>query len=105
MLVEGPLANQPLTTMVDAKEQVEHDSYQWQKDDHQHPCHRLGWLPIVHNDVDDSNGYHYPHQNTTYDIQFLHMTYMITSEPRCLAKALRNSCVCLYSSMSSFSFS
>ena len=52
-LVEGALTDQPFTTVIHAEEEIEHDTYQRQEKDNQHPSHRLGRLPVVHDDVDD----------------------------------------------------
>ena len=55
--------------MVDAEEEIEHDADDGQEEDDQHPGHRLGRLTVVHQHVDDSNGYCHPKQRHSDDCQ------------------------------------
>ena len=72
-LVHLSLANNAFLTMIDAKKQIEHHAHNRYETDDQHPCHRLGWLTVVHQYMD--NGYcssnHY--QCITYVKQSSHL--------------------------------
>ena len=71
-LVEGTLADESLTALVDAKEEIEEDADNWYKEDNQCPCHGLGRLPILQNDVDEYEGDDNPRQDDTYNIYIMH---------------------------------
>jgi hypothetical protein len=38
--------------MVDTEKKIEYQSYYGYEDNHQRPCHCLGWLAIVHHHMD-----------------------------------------------------
>ena len=55
-LVERALRDEAFTSVVDAKEQVEHDAHQREEEDDQCPRHGLGGLSVVHDDMNDGYG-------------------------------------------------
>ena len=57
-LVEALLRDEPLLARVLSEEEIEHDAHHGQKYQHQHPCHGLGRLPMIHEHRDhcDNNG-------------------------------------------------
>ena len=59
-LVQRALADQSLPAVVDAEEEIENDADNRYEEDDQRPRHRLGGLPVVHDDMNDSYCYHYP---------------------------------------------
>ena len=67
-LVERALTDQSLPAMIDTKEEIEDDAYDGYEEYHQRPCHRLGWLPVVHDDVDNGRSDNNPRQCDTYYI-------------------------------------
>ena len=58
-LVHSALADITLLAVVDAEEEVEHDTYYGYEVYHQCPRHSLGGLTIVHHYVDDGDGHHH----------------------------------------------
>ena len=71
-LVQRPLTNQSLPAMVHSEEEIEDDADNRYEEDNQRPCHRLGGLPIVQNDVDKSQCNDDPRQDDTYYIYVVH---------------------------------
>ena len=67
-LVHGALTHHTLPTVVNAKEEVEDNADNGHEEDNQRPRHRLGRLPVVHNDMDDGHRNQYPCQRDTYYI-------------------------------------
>ena len=67
-LIHRTLADHTFPTMIDAKEKIEDDTDNRHKEDNQCPCHRLGRLPVVHDDMNDSCCYQNPCQRYTYYI-------------------------------------
>ena len=67
-LVERALADHALTTGVDTKEEVKHETYDRHKENDQHPGHGLGGLPVVHYDMDDGQCHNEPVENYACNI-------------------------------------
>ena len=68
-LVEFALVDQSLTSVVDAEEQIEHDAYQGQEHDDECPCHRLGWLAVVHDHMNHGHCHQCPKQRHAYHVK------------------------------------
>ena len=67
-LVHRALADHALPAVVNAKEEVEDNADNRHEEDDQCPRHRLGRLPVVHDDMDDGCCYQHPCQRYTYYI-------------------------------------
>ena len=71
-LVKRALADQSLPAVVDPEEEIEDDADNRYEKDDQRPCHRLGGLPIVHDDVDNGEGNDDPREDDTCYVYVVH---------------------------------
>ncbi len=51
-LTQGALGDEALFACVLTEEDIKEDTYYWQGPEHKDPCHGLGGLPVVHDDLD-----------------------------------------------------
>ena len=96
-LVEALLADEPFLTRVLSEEEIEEDAQQGQECQHQHPCHGLGGLAIVH-----QHAYHGSHHGQAVDEQNepVNVYHTMMLLPSFLASVLRMFCISLYCSTS-----
>ena len=66
------MADKPLLTGVDAKEQIENKTNDRNEPDDQRPCHRLRWLAVVHHHMDDGQRSDDVIDGGQYEVQFVH---------------------------------
>ena len=84
-LVNGALADEFLLAVIHSEEEVEDDANHRHEEYHHRPSHRLGRLTVVKYDMDDSDGYQYPHQRHQYHITCHHLSCCRVSSPLCLS--------------------